>query len=68
MSELTDQTMYSAAHKRNEQKIKEAEQELEALLKGDEDGSEEPDSDDGVQQESTEEVASSKTKILGLLK
>ena len=62
MSELTDQTMYSAAHKRNEQKIKEAEQELEALLKGDEDGSEEPDSDDGVQQEAAEEVTQEERK------
>ena len=53
--------MYSAVHKRNEQKIKEAEQELEALLKGD-DGTEEPDSDDGVQQEAAEEAPKEERK------
>lgn len=61
MSELTDQTMHSYTHKRNEQKIKQAEQELEALLKGD-DGTEEPDSNDGVQQEATEEAPKEERK------
>ena len=63
MSELTDQTMHSFTHKRNEQKIKEAEKELEALLKGpEEDGTEEPDSEDGVQQEATEEAPKEERK------
>lgn len=35
MSQLTEETMHSYTHKRNEAKIKEAEAELEALLKGD---------------------------------
>jgi len=61
MSDLTDQTMYSAVHKRNEQKIKEAEKELEALLKGD-DGTEEPDSEDSVQQEAAEEAPKEERK------
>jgi len=34
MSQLTEETMHSYTHKRNEAKIKEAEAELEALLKG----------------------------------
>lgn len=62
MSELTDQTMHSHTHKRNEQKIKEAEKELEALMKGHQDGEEEPDSDDGVQQEAAEEAPKEERK------
>lgn len=50
MSNLTDATMHSHTHKRNEAKIKEAEEELAQMLgkNSDEDG------DDEVQQEATE--------------
>lgn len=54
MSDLTDATMHSFTHRRNEAKIKEAEQELEAMLgKGEAD--EEQNDEAEVQQEATEE-------------
>lgn len=49
MSQLTEETMHSYTHKRNEAKIKEAEAELEALLKGD--VAEEETSDETSQEE-----------------
>ena len=50
MSNLTDATMHSYTHKRNEAKIKEAEEELAQMLGKNSD----EDSDDEVQQEATE--------------
>jgi hypothetical protein len=66
MSQLTEETMHSYTHKRNEAKIKEAEAELEALLKGDvaEEASDETPEEEpnGERSETTEVSDASDTK------
>ena len=66
MSQLTEETMHSYTHKRNEAKIKEAEAELEALLKGDvaEEASDETPEEEpnGEESETTEVSDASDTK------